>query len=195
MKAWVIAFHEVKTSTDGSFYFPPLLEATCGRVRLSADKREDLWLKTGHDIFDGVDNGTAPIVESPRAGSPATTEIMLGNRGSLVSFRVWDVATGRFIWARLYLERMPVPGVKFGSTLLATARDGSADTLFLPAGQYLVFVESYSCGQIDYTAAERPQETFTVESGQRIAQDISVDVRLIKPMKWGNNPHGRPCKL
>ena len=33
--------HEVKTSTDGSFYFPPLLEATCGRVRLSADKRED----------------------------------------------------------------------------------------------------------------------------------------------------------
>lgn len=185
---------EVKTSTDGSFYVHPFLDARCNRVRLSAKKLEDLWLKTGHEAFYVGDNGTTPIVEASRSGSPTPTEITLGDRGASVSFRVRDTATNRFIWSRLYLERIPVPGATFGSMLIGTGRDGSPDTLLLPAGQYEVSVEWYDCKGADYFTVSPPRETLSVEAGQRIAKDISVDVRLITPMKSPNNPRGKPCR-
>ena len=141
----------------------------------------------------GRDNGTTTLVEASRADSLTTTEITLGWRGALVSFRVRDVATDRFIWAGLYLERMPVPGTKFGSMDIATGRDGSPDTLLLPAGQYKVSVERYSCKGVDYLTVRPHQEIFAVQAGQRIAKDISVDVRLIKPVKSKTNPNRTPC--
>lgn len=183
---------EVKTSADGSFCVAPFLDSKCNRVRLTARKMEDLWLKTGHDVFDERDNGTTPVVEASRSDSPTKTEITLGNRGASASFRVRDTATDRFIWAELHLKRMPVPGAKFGSMQIATGRNGSADTLLLPAGQYQVFVERYSCRGTDYVSP--PREALKVEDGERVAKDISVDVRLIKPTKSYNNPHGNPCK-
>jgi hypothetical protein len=185
---------EAKTSTSGSFYFSPFVAATCNRVRLSATKVEDLWLKTGHEVFYGGDNGTTPVVENSSSGPPTTTEIVFGNRGASVSFRVRDAATDRFIWAELYIKRVPVPGKEFGSIQIATGRDGSPDTLLLPAGQYEVFVEQYSCDEADYFALNPTPETFAVDAGQRLAKDISVDVRLIKPAKSYANPSGRPCK-
>jgi hypothetical protein len=185
---------EVKTLTDGSFYIPAFLSADCKKVRLSAKKVEDLWLKTGHDVFYEGDNGTTPVVEAPQSGSPTTTEITLGNRGGSVSFRVWDVASHRFIYAELHVKRIPVPGAVFGSMQIATGRDGSPDTLLLPAGQYEISVEQYSCREAIYFTASPPQETLTVEAGERLAKDLSVDVRLIKPMKSYDNPRGRPCE-
>jgi len=185
---------DAKTSADGSFYVPPFLVSGCNHIRLSAKKVEELWLKTGRDVFYEKDNGTTPVLEAPRSGSPTTTEIKLGNRGALVSFRVRDAATDRFIWAGLYLKRMPVPGAKFGSMMIATGRDGSPDTLLFPAGHYEVSVERYSCSGTDYFTNSPPREILTVEAGQRIAKDISVDVRLIKPMSSYNNPEGKPCK-
>jgi hypothetical protein len=185
---------EVKTSADGSFYVPPFLDVSCNRVRLSAKKLEDLWLKTGHEVFYGNDNGTTPVVEASQSGSPTKTEITLGHRGALVSFRVRDVATDRFIWAELHVERIPVPGVKFGSMLIATGRDGSPDTLLLPAGQYEISVTQYSCRELDYFTVSSRRENLTVEAGQRIAKDLSVDVRTIKPEKSYSNPRGKPCR-
>jgi hypothetical protein len=184
---------EVRTAQDGSFYFQPFLAASCNHVRLAAKKVDDLWMKTGRDVFFDGDNGTAPEVEAPRVGSPSKTDITLGKQGALVNFRVWDKATQRFIWARLYIQRMPVEGVKFGSMLIETGRDGSPDTLLLPAGQYRIAVEWYSCKGADYFTTNPPQEALTLQAGQRIAKDISVDVRLIQPMKWFNN-RGRPCR-
>jgi hypothetical protein len=186
--------HGVQTSPDGSFYIPPFSGVSCNRVLLSAEKVEDLWLKTGHEAFYGGDNGTTPVVEASQSGFPTATEITLGSRGALVSFRVRDTATDRFIWSRLYLERTPVPGKTFGSMLIETGRDGSPDHLLLPAGQYEISVEFYDCKAADYFTASPPREAFTVESGQRITEDITVDVRLIKPMKTHSNPRGKPCK-
>jgi len=188
---------EVKTSTDGSFYIPPFSASVCNRVRLSAKLVEDLWLKTGHDasdIFYEGDNGTAPVVEAARLGSPTVTEITLGARGGQVAFRVRDLATGNFIWAGLYLERIPVCGAKFGSVMTTTGQDGSAVTELLPAGNYRISVERYSCRGAHYFTANPPQETIAVEAGQRVAKDISVDVRLIKPEKIFDNPRGKKCK-
>ena len=172
----VSRIEEVKTSTDGSFYVPPFPDARCTMVRLRARKLEDLWLQTGHDVFYAGDNGTTPIVEAAPSGSTTQTEIRLGNRGASVSFRVRDTATARFIWSRLYLERMPVPGATFGSMLIGTGRDGSADTLLLPAGQYEVSVEWYDCKGADYFTVSPPRESLTVEAGERITKDIIVDV-------------------
>jgi hypothetical protein len=140
------------------------------------------------------DNGTTPVVEASQSGFPTATEITLGSRGALVSFRVRDTATDRFIWSRLYLERTPVPGKTFGSMLIETGPDGSPDHLLLPAGQYEISVEFYDCKAADYFTASPPREAFTVESGQRITEDITVDVRLIKPMKTHSNPRGKPCR-
>jgi hypothetical protein len=185
---------EVKASKDGAFYVPRFLDVSCNQVRLSAKNVEDLWLKTGHGVFYERDNGTTPVVEASQSGSPTTTEIKLGSRGALVSFRVRDAATDRFIWAGLDLERMPVSGAKFGSMTIATGRDGSPDILLLPAGQYVISVQRYSCWGSDYFTASPPRETLTVESGQRITKDITVNVRQIKPMKSYSNPRGKPCK-
>jgi hypothetical protein len=188
--------HQVRTSTDGSFFIPPFVEADCNLVRLSADKKDDLWMKTGRDIFDEKDNGTTPIVEVPRSGSPTTAEITLGRRGALVSLRVRDTATNRFIWTLLHVERMPASGLALGSEDVGTGRDGSADTLLLPAGQYQISVDMYECNEAKYIAVSAPRETLTVEAGQRIAKDISVDVRIIKPAKtkFRGAPRWRPCK-
>lgn len=186
--------YEVKTLADGSFYIPPFLDSTCSRVRLTAARAEDLWLKTGHDVFYPKDNGTTPLVEASLSGPPTVTEITLENRGALVSFRVRDSSSGRFIRAELYLERTPVPGATFASMLIATGRDGSPDILLLPAGQYEIFVQQYACREKDYFTASPPRETFTVETGEKIAKDIPVDVRLIKPMRSYSNPRARPCK-
>ena len=185
---------EVKTAADGSFYMPPSRTSGCSRMRLSASKVEDFWLKTGHDVFYEGDNGTTPLVDVPWAGSPTKVEIMLGSRGGLVSFRVWDTATNRFIYAGLHLTRRPVPSKGFGSMEIATGHDGSPDTLLLPAGRYEVFVQHYSCGEADYFAASTPRETFTVEAGKKLAKDISVDIRRIKPKSSYANPGAEPCK-
>jgi hypothetical protein len=185
---------EVNTSTDGSFYVPRFLEVSCTRIRLSAKKVEDLWLKTGHEVFYGGDNGTTPLVEASESGSPTTTEIRLGNRGGSVSFRVWDVASHRFIYAELSVKRVPEPGAVFGSMQIATGRDGSPDTLLLPAGQYQISIDQYSCREAVYFTANPPRETLTVQAGERLGKDISVDVRLIKNMKSYDNPSGRRCE-
>jgi len=181
-----------KTSIDGSFHLQPF-DSACNRIQLSASYIEEFWLKTGKDIFYPNENGTAPIVEAPATGSPAATVIRLGERGGLVDFRVWDKATKRFIWAGLYLARRPVPGAKFGSMQFFTGWDGSADTLFLPAGEYEYSVESYACNGAVYIAASPPHESLRVEAGQRVAKDLSLDVRQIKPVRSHNNPHGKSC--
>jgi len=185
---------EVKTASDGSFYLPPFLSSDCNHILLSAEKREDFWLRTGRDVFYGSDHGTTPEVDAPRTGEPIATEIKLGKQGGLVSFRVLDIASGSFIWAGLQLERAPVPDTKFGSMRIATGRDGSPDTLLLPAGQYKIFLESYSCHDKNYFTDDVPLGLLAVEAGERVAKDFSVDVRDIKPIRSYDNPKGKPCR-
>ena len=71
---------EVKTLADGSFYVPPFATGDCNRIRLFAKKAEELWLETGHDVFYGGGNGTAPVVVIP---SSTTTEITMGSQGDV----------------------------------------------------------------------------------------------------------------
>lgn len=185
--------HTTKTSADGSFHLPSF-DSECTRVQLSASKLDDLWLNTGTDIFYPRENGTAPIVDTAATGSPAATVIVLGERGALVRLRVRDKATQQFIQAYVSVKRLPVPGAKFGSMLAGTGKDGSADTLFLPAGEYEFSVDLYDCNRENYLAARSPHETLTVEAGQRVAEDISLDVRQMKTLKSPTNQHGKPCE-
>ena len=186
--------YEVKTSSDGSFFVPPFLSTGCNDIRLSAEKREDLWLKTGHDVFYESDNGTTPEVDAPRTGPPIVTEIKLGKQGGSVSFRVHDTASDRFIYAQLEVERTPVPGAAFGSMLIATGHDGSADTLLLPAGHYKILLGNYSCHEKMYVSSGVPLEEFTVEAGARLAKDLPIDIRAIKPARSYDNPKGMRCE-
>ena len=184
---------EAKTAADGSFNLQ-FVDSECNRIRLSASKADELWLKTGKDIFDTKENGTAPIIEASATAPTSPAVIRLGERGGMVQFRVWDTATGRFIWAEVHLERLPVPGVRFGSMDFATGRDGSADDLFLPEGEYQFSVKLYACNNADYLAsASTVHGTFRIEAGQRVTKDVSLDVRQIKPLPSHNNPHAKPC--
>lgn len=182
---------KVTTAEDGKFNIPPFFQNDCKRVRLSA--RKGLWLKTGHNVFYGKQIGTTPIVELPESGFPQRTEIRLGELGGSVDFRVWDKATQRFIWAELSINRAPITGLKFGSMMIATGRDGSADTLILPAGTYEVSVDQFACKDRDYFARTPVRETVKVEAGKSITKDISLDVRSMQPRKTYNNPRGAFC--
>jgi hypothetical protein len=185
---------EVRTSSDGSFYVPPFLASACNHIRLSAEKREDFWLKTGREVFYESDNGTTPEVDAPRTGPSVVTEIRFGKQGGLVSFRVRDVASNRFIYAELQLERTPPPETNFGSMRIATGHDGSPDTLLLPAGQYKIFLEGYSCRGKNYFTDGAPLEPLAVEAGGKLAKDFSVDARAIKPIRSYDNPKAKPCE-
>jgi hypothetical protein len=192
--AHVNLVQRVKTASDGTFYVAPFFSSGCNHIRLSAKKVEDLWLETGHDVFYEADNGTSPEVDAPWTGPPTATEIKLGKQGGLVSFRVRDMASDRYIRAELQLDRTPVPGAKFGSVRIATGRDGSPDTLLLPAGQYEIGIESYSCRDKDYFADHLLLESLTVEAGEKMEKDFSIDVRAIKPMRSYDNPKAKPCE-
>ena len=184
---------EVTTSDDGEFNVPPFKGWNCNRVQLSA--RKDLWLPTGEGTFYGKQIGTAPLVELAEEGSSQRTQIQLGEQGGTVEFRVWDTATQRFIWARLSLNRVPVPDAKFGSMTIATGRDGSPDTVLLPAGMYEVSVEAFACKDQDYIAAKPVREMLEVPPGTKGRKDISLDVSRIKPRKAYSNPRGAYCML
>jgi hypothetical protein len=184
---------ESKTSADGTFYVPPFQMASCSRVRLTADKKDELWLPTGRDVFYKGENGTAPVVDASWIGPPTQTDIRLGLQGASVALRVRDIATGHLIRAELSVEKTPAPGSKFGSMLIATGRDGSPDTLLLPPGDYVISVTQYSCGNADYFTVSGPQKALQLRAGQRTDTEITVDVRLIKPVKSYSNPRGKLC--
>jgi hypothetical protein len=181
----------VKTAIEGSFYVPPFLSSHCDHVLLTAEKPEDFWLRTGREIFYESDNGTTPEVDVPRTGNPILTEIRLGRQGGFVSFRVRDVTSDRFIWAELRIERVPpVPEADFNFMRTATG----PPALLLPAAQYKIFLESYSCHGKNYFTDGVPLELFTVEAAKTVTKDLSVDVRAIKPIRSAANPEGQPCE-
>jgi hypothetical protein len=181
-----------KTSNDGSFHLE-FTDSGCHRVQLRASNIDDLWLKTGFDVFYPEPNGTAPIVEAATIGTSTETVITLGERGALVHFRVWDRATQRFIWALVHVGRLSIPGAHFGSMEFATGRDGTADPLFLPAGEYEFSVAMYACNGKDYLVANPAHETLRVEAGERLSKGLSLDVRQVQPLKSDSNRDGKPC--
>jgi hypothetical protein len=71
--------------------------------------------------------------------------------------------------------------------------DSSAE--LLPAGHYNIFLESYSCNGKNYITDDVPLEPFTVEAGEKVTKDFSVDVRVIKSRPSSQNPMGKPCEL
>ena len=183
---------QVKTASDGSFYVPPFLSSHCNHIRLYAEKPEDFWLRTGREIFYESDNGTTPEIDVPRTGKPIKTEIKPGKQGGLVSVRVRDITSDRFIWAELRIERVPpVPEADFN--FMQINADSSAE--LLPAGHYNIFLESYSCNGKNYFTDDVPLEPFTVEAGEKVTKDFSVDVRVIKSRPSSQNPMGKPCEL
>jgi len=182
---------EVKTASDGSFYVPPFPSSHCNRILLYAEKPEDFWLRTGREIFYESDNGTTPEVIAPRTGKPVLTEIKLGKQGGVLSVRVRDISSDHFIWAELRIERVPpVPEANFNFRQIDT--NSSAE--LLPAGQYNIFLESYSCRGKKYFTDDVPLEPFTVEAGKKMTKDFSVDFRVIKSRPSFQNPMGKPCE-
>ena len=175
----------VKTASDGSFYIPPFVSSHCDHILLTSEKPEDFWLRTGREIFYESDNGTTPEVDAPRMGNPILTEIRLGRQGGFVSVRVRDISSDRFIWAELRIERTPpAPEAAFNFMRIST----NSPPLLLPAAQYNIFLESYSCHGKNYFTDSVRLEPLTVEVGKKVTKDFSVDVRVIKPISSAQNP-------
>jgi hypothetical protein len=184
---------QVKTADDGSFLVLPFTDSGCNRVQLSAGKEDEMWRTTGDNPFDKGGNGTTPIVTTPRSGVPAKADIVLGARGGALSLRVKDSVTGQFIWSQLHVERVKVANANLGTMDIETDRDGGANTLLLPVGQYEVSVQMYECKDVRYQPLSPPREIVTIESGKKIEKEITVNLRLLKPdLSSGNQ---RPCKL
>jgi hypothetical protein len=187
--------NEVTASSDGSFHIPAFEKADCSEVQLSAEKPEDLWLKTGRNVFYKGDNGTTPLINARRSGPPAHADIDLGIKGGLVNLRVRDTGSGKFIWAELSIEKIPQAEPEFGSIETATGRDGSPVPLLVPGGEYQVSILQYACKTTDDFARRPPRQTLVVPEGERITKDINLDIQLIEAAKTYSNPHGRACKL
>lgn len=177
---------------DGAFLMAAFGEG-CQRYRFSANKSDDFWLETGDDIFLGQSNGTIPTLDLSSTPVPGPVAIMLGARGGKVDLQVWDVATARFIHATVMINHKPVVGKKFGSEEVATGKDGSPDTLFLPAGEYVASVDQYQCRDKEFWSATPPTFPFAVNAGERQNLKIPIDVRLIRNLSTYANPRGKRC--
>jgi hypothetical protein len=94
----------------------------------------------------------------------------------------------------LGLDRKAVEGKKFGSMLLATGKDGSADNQLLPPGEYTVEVMSYPCRTDEYWTAGGPASSFSVEPGTHQEEMIRIDVRNIKPSPAYDGHRRTNCK-
>ena len=186
---------EARTAVDGSFHLPRFQGADCTRVRLHAEKVEELWLRTGENTFYNGNNGTTPLVDATSGERPAESDIVLGIQGGSVGIRVWDRATSQLIYAGLHVEKKSEKGATYGSMDIATGTDGSPDTLLLPPGEYLIHVSRFQCRGTVFFASAGPYESFVVKAGQRIAKELSVDVRRIKATPSFGNPHGSSCKM
>jgi hypothetical protein len=180
----------VETANDGSFYVPPFLSSDCNHILLRAEKPGEFWLRTGRELFYESDNGTTPEVDAPRAGKPVVTEIKLGRRGGMGNVRVRDISSDRLIWAELRLARTPALDADFNSMQIAT----NSPALLLPAAQYEVFLESYSCHGRNYFSDDVPLEPLTVGAGERVTKEFLIDVRTIKATRSAENPEGKPCE-
>jgi hypothetical protein len=191
------------TTEDGSFSFPlfhrtmlngAYSDANCKQYKFRASKVEDFWLITDENIFSGV----TPIVPTICIPVPLNTQpiqIVLSVRGGEVSYRVWDIATNRFVSAFLYLQHKPVEGKSFGSAEWKTKGDGSPDTELLPAGEYTVEVESYPCHTDEYWAVKGPVQSFVVKPATHLDEVIEIDVRNIKPLpRFGGRRRLENCK-
>ena len=75
---------ETITAADGTFHLQ-FVDAECNRIRLSASKRDEFWLRTGSDIFYTKENGTSPVIELSANGSPSDIVVQLGELGGLVT--------------------------------------------------------------------------------------------------------------
>jgi hypothetical protein len=185
---------QATATPEGTFSIPAFGEG-CNQYRLTAGRLADFWIETGDCVFCGGPNGTPPTVDLSAGSVPEPVTIVLGQRGGMVDFWVWDAATARFIRAMLSIDHKAVEGKTFGSMEIATGKDGSADTLLLPPGEYVASVLQYQCGTKEYWAAVPPQFSFEVRAGSRQEQRISVDVRTLKSLKTYANPHGRKCQI
>jgi len=193
---------DTTTTADGSFSFPVFhrmatnpaySDSDCKQYRFRASKEEDFWLASDNNIFTGT-TPTIPMIDLSLKPPLQPVQIVLRIRGGEVNLRVWDVATGKFVQAMLYLERKPVEGKKFGSVEWKTSGDRLGDVKLLPPGEYTVSVQSFPCGVNEYWTVSGPSRSFLVESGTRLEETIRIDVRNIKPLPAGDGHRRKNCK-
>jgi hypothetical protein len=193
---------DTTTAADGSFSFPVFhrlatnpaySDSDCNQYRFRASKKEDFWLASDDNIFTEV-TPTIPTIDLPLRLPSQPVQIVLSIRGGEVNFRVWDVATGKFVQAMLYLERKPVEGKKFGSVEWKTSGISLGDVKLLPPGEYIASVQSFPCGANEYLTVSGPSRSFFVESATRLEETITIDVRNIKPLPTYDGHRRKNCK-
>lgn len=189
----VYLVHETLTGPDGSFSLKSY-DPDCNRYKFSASHREAFWLPTGDNIFYVVPNGTTPLIELKPGQAPAPVLIRLEQQGGEVELNAFDEATQSYIYAGLGLRRERVGKKSFvGRMSLATGDDGSAHTLFLPPGKYVVKVDRYLCHGKEYFSAKPPTFRFTVEAGMRHALTLRVNVAELLAKSSYDNPKAERC--
>jgi hypothetical protein len=190
------------TAEDGSFSFPLFhrkvlepneSEADCKQYEFRASKKEDYWLPSDENVFSGLTPRITSI-DFPLKFPLQQVQIVLRTRGGKVRFRIWDIATDRFVGATLTVDREPVEGKTFGSIMFKTSDDGTAATELLPAGRYSAQVNSYPCGTTEYWTAVGPVNSFTVETADNLDETVRIDVRNIKPLSGENGRRRKQCK-
>jgi hypothetical protein len=190
------------TADDGSFSFHTFSQAEiapsdiadCKQYQFRASKREDYWLPSDGDAAFTSEHPALPAIGVPFRLPLEPVQIVLKFRGGKVRFRVWDIATDRFIGATLELDRKPVEGKKFGSMLFRISDDGTAAAELLPAGRYSVRVQSYPCGAEEYWTAIGPTSSFAVEAADNVDETIRIDVRTIEPLSGEHGRRRKNCK-
>lgn len=168
----IVRTQETRTEKDGTFSFP-VFDPDCNRYSFRASKLEDYWLPSDEAVFSDTPP-SAPAVNLSATTPAQAVQIVLRVRGGKVAFRVWDLATGRFVNASLELRRKS-HGNKYGSILLATGMDGSAATLLVPPGEYTAQLESYPCGNDQYFTLEGPVRSFFVKPGIQMEETIRMN--------------------
>lgn len=185
--------HETLTGPDGRFSLKSY-DPDCNRYKFFASHREAFWLPTGDDVFYAAPNGTIPLIVLKPGQVPAPVLIRLEQEGGEVELRAFDEATRSYVFAGLGIHRQSAGEKTFtGSLSIATGRDGSSHTLFLPPGKYTVKVDRYGCQGKAYFSANPPSFGFTIEAGIRRTFILRVNIAELQAQQSYANPKAERC--
>jgi len=178
---------------DGSFSIESF-DPDCNRIRFTASKAEEFWLKTGDDVFYAQPLGTAPGVELRQGVPPSPITIVLGELGGRIEFRVWDEAIQSLIPAGLEITRKPVGNKVL--TALYTAIKNPADSLsrLLPVGLYEVRLNYFDCRGKTYFPRDFPGQPFEIVAEKVERFQLKVNTAELETRSSYANPRAEKCR-
>jgi hypothetical protein len=185
--------NSTKTDAEGLFTFKDYL-VYCGNFSLYASDPENFYIETGKQNFLKDPNGATPKINLARFSSDKQIVISLAKRGGRIIIRMADASTKKTVDCHVEIRRA---GKECRACGRESVRISGAlnEEFFLPAGGYVLRIESFDCHGKTYFARNSPDFTFRIQEGRSDSVTFPVDFASLETEFSYDNPDKMKCTL